>query len=258
MKNYTWLFIAALIIAGSAHSKDGANARDLYMTDSGVETPVSSEQAPAAKPKVKAKPKSKPKPKHTGIEVGVELLTPSGQSIMVSPDDYFFRARDQVRLHIKSNTEGYIYLVQMKSDGYAERLVPSQQGGMNNRVSREQEVVFPATTYFRFDANSRAEEVVYVYFLDGSDSLTAQLAMMPEIGTSTATLEMDAATKVTQQFNQSFEVASRDLVIGSGPVGNLQPASVATPNYQPNASFRVSNIPDSKKLATKIVLKRAN
>lgn len=243
--------LTALIAAGALAlplAAEEAVARDLYLSDAGIGSVTPIRGGDAQEPEA-----TQP---HTGLEIGVEVFQQSRAPRMLSPAEHLFSAGEKARLHIKSNTEGQVYLVQVKANGQAERLLPSLTGGVDGRVSPSKAVIYPAQGFLLFDASDRAEETIYVYFVKNDPAAEAMLTAIPEVGAVVPESAAPTVKRNTQEFEKNLEVASRDLLLSTGNVHDLQPAKNGKQPEAGEASFVVSKTPGASTLAATVVLKR--
>jgi hypothetical protein len=87
----------------------------------------------------------------TGLMYWIELRTDKGQLLRVNATRQF-KAGERIRLHVTSNVDGVLNIMQSQNDEPFSMLFPTQSGG-DNRVQRFQEKVFPSpNAFFRFDS----------------------------------------------------------------------------------------------------------
>ncbi len=89
-------------------------------------------------------------PAVTGVSYWLELQTPSGQSLRV-PSNHLFHNGDRIRLHITSNVDGKLVIMQSQDNSPYELLFPPNES-TDNHVTKYRDNVFPRG-FFRFDNN---------------------------------------------------------------------------------------------------------
>ncbi len=95
---------------------------------------------------------------NTGISYSIELKR-DGQLTKVS-NKHQFRKGDSIRFHVRSNIDGYSYiLLSSGSRGESSVLFPDQQANENNHVERGRTYVLPSDGYLTFDENPGLEKL---------------------------------------------------------------------------------------------------
>jgi hypothetical protein len=95
-----------------------------------------------------------------GLRISVELRR-DGAVRTVSPNTTF-RGGDQIRLHFKSNFDGYVYALNEAPDGKTKLLFPTPETGGGNVIRTNQDYMVPATRgWFRM-AGQPGEERVHM------------------------------------------------------------------------------------------------
>jgi hypothetical protein len=86
----------------------------------------------------------------TALMYWIELRQENGQLMRVNANRQF-KSGERIRLHVTSNVDGALTIVQSQNNGAPEMLFPPSRGG-DNRVEAYKEKVFPSETgFFRFD-----------------------------------------------------------------------------------------------------------
>jgi hypothetical protein len=107
--------------------------------------------APRPGPAAEVQPVSLPAV--TGLMYWIELRTESGQLLRVNANRQF-KTGERIRLHVTSNVDGELTIMQSQNNGPLEMLFPAS-AGQDNRVRRYEEKVFPSETgFFRFNAQT--------------------------------------------------------------------------------------------------------
>ncbi len=96
-----------------------------------------------------------------GVMYWIELIRPGGGITRVS-NDRVFRTGDQIRIHISTNSDGYMHVMHRGSTGAAQILPVS--GSPNGEVAIGADYVVPSNGGFlRFDSNPGQENLKLVF-----------------------------------------------------------------------------------------------
>src|SRR5262249_26774655 len=126
-----------------------------------------------------------------GVKYWVELVDQNGTQRQVTTGDVF-RAGDRIRLHMSSNRDGYLTLVNLGSSGRTTVLFPS--GGANNFVKAGTDYAVPPGGYLRFDENKGQETLILTFSPQaGTPSASAAMAMARG-GAKDLLMEVDASS----------------------------------------------------------------
>ena len=101
----------------------------------------------------------------TGVQYAIELQTPDGKMSTV-PSTYTFHTGDRIRLHIKSNVDGRLVVMQSQDQGPYRLLFPPSPSA-DNRVKKFEDNVFPPK-FFRFDQNPGDVKLMLMVTADGA------------------------------------------------------------------------------------------
>jgi hypothetical protein len=102
----------------------------------------------------------------TGVRYWVDLVDAQGNQRQVTTD-YVFRRGDRIKLHVMSNQDGYLTLVNVGTSGRTTVLFPSRPN--DNFVKAGTDNVIPPGSYLRFDGNP-GQEVLILTFSLGPDA----------------------------------------------------------------------------------------
>ena len=111
-----------------------------------------------AAPKAPATPPVRP-----ALDISLEKKGASGK-IEAMAADHVFEAGDTIRFRIKSDYDGYLYVMDQGSSGHFATVFPSGEAGADNAVKRGQSYLIPATDDGWFEVNGPAGFDV-LYFL---------------------------------------------------------------------------------------------
>jgi Domain of unknown function (DUF4384) len=175
MRGYTlWLVGAglALVVASqpvplraAAHAARGAKA--LFYSETGTTVAPKMDEKPRTRPAARAPRQAPPEVADhpwVGIAYWVEWERPGSVATRIAdPTRFVFQSGDRIRLHVKTNVEGYLYLVNRGSSGQTTVLFPA--AGITEhprRVRARQEYTVPERGWIRFDDQPGEENIVFL------------------------------------------------------------------------------------------------
>ncbi|MBI2884215.1 MAG: DUF4384 domain-containing protein [Candidatus Methylomirabilis oxyfera] len=163
MKSLLTLVVVAWTVAfmvQSALAQSGAKA--IYYSESGptVTTQPTSRGRTSVPKKSGSQVANKQQREYMGLTYWIELIGTEGQKKRVTTD-YTFRSGDRIKLHVQSNRDGYLYLVNLGSTGRSHMLFPYQGMAQGNTVKANVEYEVPYTEHILFD-QSPGEETLLV------------------------------------------------------------------------------------------------
>jgi hypothetical protein len=100
-----------------------------------------------------------------GLSGWIELEDPAGGPGVQVTDRRIFRSGERIRLHFRSNTDGYLTLIQLGSSGTSNVLFPDPaQGLLDNRVTAGRGAVVPGEGHWlRFDDTAGEERLLVIF-----------------------------------------------------------------------------------------------
>ncbi len=238
------LMVVAMFAPLALAQDSGLKARELFYTpppDASAEKP----KIPAAKKVVPARPPvTRQNNTQTtvpvanvanvanvplGLRYSVMKRDGSGKFVEVDPDSTF-RSGDRIRLHVDTNTTGYLYVVMQGSSGNWRLLFPAAdvEGG-SNRIAKGSSQQIPAgdTGQFVFDDQSGTEKLFLVlsrkpeadldkliYSITGASNAPGDRTLMAK-----ASVGDDVVNRLRD------EVKSRDLVFEKVDEMSVAPGS---------------------------------
>jgi len=128
-----------------------------------------------------------------GVRYWVELVDARGNRRQVTTEQVF-RAGDRIKLHLMSNRDGYLTLVNIGSSGRATVLFPSTAAGGNNFVRAGTDYEVPPGGYLRFDATPGQETLVLTFSPTPTPAPTASGALAMARGGKDLLTEVDASS----------------------------------------------------------------
>ena len=209
------VFLGVICFLASWAWAEATGAKAIFYSGEGPTVMVTPSESPTL-PKVETKTEPK-KEKYMGIAYWVELIGKEGQKQRVTTERTF-RSGERIRLHLVSNWDGYLYLINIGSTGRSHLLFPHPAiAGGNNFVKANTPYEIPYSAYIRFDEN-RGEEILLVML---SPTPMAGLISSPDPRTQALTTEeADRLTKVAQQRG------AKDLIL-EVDTASPQPGSYA-------------------------------
>jgi hypothetical protein len=150
-----------------------------------------------------------------GLRYSVLRREENGKFVEVDPDATF-RSGDRIRLHVDTNTPGYLYVVMQGSSGNWRLLFPSSEvEGGSNRIEKGSAQQIPAgdTGQFVFDQQSGTEKLFLVLSRKPEGDLDKLIYSITGGGSPGDKKLMAKATVGDDVVNRlREEVKSRDLV----------------------------------------------
>lgn len=157
-----------------------------------------------------------------GVSYWIELVGGDGQSRRVTAD-HVFRSGDRIRLHLRSNREGYLYVANIGSTGRTYMLFPNAAvGAGNNIVQANVAYTVPSGAFIRFDQNPGEETLLVMLSSRPMDGL----APRPERQTAAITSEDAARLLMGAQAK-----GAKDLLLETD-AASPEPASYAVAPLQ--------------------------
>lgn len=135
---------------------------------------------------------------NNGVQYWIELKR-AGETTRMVNNKFQFKSGDQIRLHVRSNVDGFAYVVLREgSQGEHSVLFPHPKHRDDNHLKANIEYTIPSDSYLAFDENPGTERLVLVL---------SRKAIAPE-------------TEAPDKYKDKVVVASRiegskDLVPGS-------------------------------------------
>jgi hypothetical protein len=96
---------------------------------------------------------------NTGVQYSIELIR-DGKKTRVT-NKYGFQNGDKIRFHVRSNIDGYAYVL-LKNGSRGEQSVLFPNSGDDNKVKRGDDYVIPSDGFLTFDENPGTEKVSLV------------------------------------------------------------------------------------------------
>jgi hypothetical protein len=214
------LILAALACSLSAQDS-GLKARELFYTPPPDATPVQKKSIPARTPVARqnvAKQTTVPAVNAANVPLGLRysvLRRDAGGSFAEVDADSTFRSGDRIRLHVDTNTSGYLYVVMQGSSGNWRLLFPSSDvDGGNNRIEKGASQQIPAggAGQFVFDQQSGTEKIFLVLSRKPETDLDKLIYSITGAKSSDRTLMAQAAVGDDVVNRLREEVKSRDLI----------------------------------------------
>lgn len=218
----TDLLVAALaavpLLAAADDAKRGAKDFFFDPTLEAASAPAKTSKPPARPParlddvgrRIASLPSNPADQKTLGLSYWIELVGPQGVGERVT-DTRAFRSGEKIRLHFRSNADGYVSLVQMDSEGTSSLLFPSPAHGLtDNRIRANEDRILPAeSAWFRFDDAVGTERLV-VFFA----------RTQGELGAFPVQRQMDRQQTLALQRSIAERKGGKDLILEVEPARN--------------------------------------
>lgn len=143
-----------------------------------------------------------------GLSGWIELEDPAGGPGVQVTDRRIFRSGERIRLHFRSNADGYLTLIQLGASGTSTVLFPDPaQGLLDNRLAAGRDLLVPgAGHWLRFDDNAGEERLLALFARSQEDA--SQFLVRPAIDTV-----MDKVQTAALLDRASVARGSKDLVV---------------------------------------------
>jgi hypothetical protein len=113
----------------------------------------------AERPQVQPKGKQGAQPS-LGLKYWIELVDAGGQRVEVTTD-HLFRSGDRIKMHLETNRDGYLYLLNVGSTGRYHLLFPQPQLAEGSNFVKARTVYeIPAGAHITFDDHPGEERLV--------------------------------------------------------------------------------------------------
>lgn len=161
-----------------------------------------------------------------GLSAWIELEGPAGGFGMQVTDRRIFRSRERIRLHFRSNVDGYLTLIQLGTSGTSTVLFPdAAQGLVDNRLSAGSDLIVPGQDHWlRFDDNAGEERLLVLFARSQEEA--SQFKVQPAMNTvqTAALVERAAAVRgskdlvVETETVNAAEIGTYGVHLGGHPV----------------------------------------
>jgi hypothetical protein len=102
-----------------------------------------------------------------GLDISLERKTAAGKIEPMAPD-HVFEPGDVIRFRVKSDFDGYLYVMDQGSSGSFSTVFPSQQAGADNSIHKGQSYLLPATDESWFEIGGPSGFDVFYFLLSPS------------------------------------------------------------------------------------------
>ena len=207
------------LVTAPGAAQQGAKA--IFYGESGTTVATTTSQStPKPSGSASAVAAKKPVPRrddYMGIAYWVDLVGADGGKRRVSAD-HVFHSGDRIKLNLRTNRPGYLYLLNTGSSGQTHLLFPNPASGAGtNAVKANLTYEVPVGASIRFD-NTPGEETLLIML-----SPEPMTDVAPAAPPRTATLSSDDATRMLLGAQAK---GAKDLLVEADSTGP-QPASYA-------------------------------
>jgi hypothetical protein len=172
-------------MAGTATAAGPTGAKALFFSGEGT-TVARTPSAPSSRPMSQAAPRAQaPTPvKYMGVSYWIERLDRNGEMRRVNSSTVF-RKGDRIRVSLKSNREGYLYVINLGSTGRSTMLFPNAtMPDGSNLIMANQTYDIPPNTFFRFDENPGEETLLVMLSPTPMDGGMPGMKPQPQVSAS--------------------------------------------------------------------------
>ena len=145
------------------------------------------------------------------LELSIWKKDANGKPIKTSPTQAF-RSGDSIRVTVKTNKEGYLYLLLNGSTGSKKALYPDARiNGGTNKIKADKEVTIPANGWFVFDKKPGVETVYALFALKPELKLFQQIELITnlrkynQVGGNNSLNQANASANASTGINTSTE-----------------------------------------------------
>lgn len=150
------VLLCALLLGGNAH---GSGAKAIFYDEGEVSLAAeASVKAPGKSPKRKKSGASSSAPGYLGISYWIDLLDRDGKSVRTTASRVF-KSGDRIRLNLRSNRSGYLYVIGLGSSGASRVLFPDSEAVANGIKARVTYAV-PFQRNLKFDHTPGEERLL--------------------------------------------------------------------------------------------------
>ncbi len=207
------LLFSTIMMADNLFAADPKGAKALFFSGEG--TTVARTPSAPARQAVQAEPRAQaPSPvKYMGVSYWIERLDRNGEMRRVNSSTVF-RKGDRIRVSLKSNREGYLYVINLGSTGRSTMLFPnaSTPDG-SNLINANQTYDIPPNTFFRFDENPGEETLLVMLSPTPMDGGMPGMRPQPQASASanmpppSSMQQMQPPTAMQQQMQPPAQTA---------------------------------------------------
>lgn len=144
-----------LFLASFVYAEEKKGAKALFYSGEGPTISVTTSKKAKDKQVVKEQIKRE---KYMGIAYWIDLLNADGEQVRVTTRREF-KSGEKIRLNIKSNRDGYLYVINLGTSGASRVLFPHSEG-IDNFVMANEIYTVPCNKYMRFDENPGEETLL--------------------------------------------------------------------------------------------------
>jgi len=176
-------------------------------------------------------------PPATGGALHIVVQKREGKSIRLMPEKHVFQRGDQVRLRVRSDSDGYLYVLNRSSSGKIALLFPAGEAQPMNRIERDHEYTLPATSQHWFTIEDPPGYET-LYFLVSTQPTGTAPALIPPL------VKPPAPQKAPANGDVLLPRCDDDLFRARGDCLDLSagPQAVVASDPLPGAMNSVSNM----------------
>ena len=207
------LLVTTMVSVTPGQSPKYRSAKGLFHL--GYVEPANQAPAQPAKPKLKPAPQVKTQPilvtnlsqasENMGIRYRITQLVEPCEQVPVDANS-LFRAGDQIRFSMESNTDGYLYILNQGTSGAWRYIFPHPLiNGGENLINKGVEYTIPPRSWLKFDQNPGEEVIIVVVTKNKLDPLESGILEQRQSNSS-----IPPTSQVIQELNNHLK--TRDLI----------------------------------------------
>lgn len=180
------LVVASQPLPLRAEANFSRGAKALFYSETGTTVAPKVDEKPRTRPAARAPRKAPTEVADNpwvGVAYWVEWERPGSIATRIAdPARFVFQSGDRIRLHVKTNVEGYLYLVNRGSSGQTTVLFPA--AGMPEhpqRVRAREEYTVPERGWIRFDDRPGEENIVFLLSQSPLTNILGNAPVRPEL-----------------------------------------------------------------------------
>lgn len=158
-RGFLVIFLALIFSATSGEYVFASGAKALFYDEGDVSVRTASDKVPQKKKKAVAQKKEAAQSEsYLGLSYWVDLIDRQGNSVRTTTSRVF-QSGDRIKLNLKSNRNGYLYVVGVGSSGSSRVLFPNAEG-VANGIKAKVTYAVPFDTNLKFDDTPGEEKLL--------------------------------------------------------------------------------------------------
>lgn len=155
MKRIIIFAVMSVFFSTVIYAAEKSGAKALFYTGEG---PTISATTPKKAEDKQGLGEQSKKEKYMGIAYWIDLLKTDGEQVRTTTKKEF-KSGERIKLNLKSNKDGYLYIINIGSTGTSRILFP-HSGNIDNFVTANEIYTVPCNKYMKFDENPGEETLL--------------------------------------------------------------------------------------------------